>query len=65
MGERPGVPAGVPETLDGITIQMSIFEGIDSKRVFQGLHIDLTQASKIVALVMQMQSVEVAPEQPR
>ncbi|MBC8451503.1 MAG: hypothetical protein H8D72_02210, partial [Planctomycetes bacterium] len=27
MGESTGVPAGVPETLDGISIPMSIFEG--------------------------------------
>ena len=65
LGESTDAPAGMAETLQGISIPLSIFEGVDSTRLFQGLHLDLNEGNKLVNLFQQMRSPESAPEQAR
>jgi len=49
-GEGADIPPGMPDMVKDVHVPLTIFEGLTSSRLFQGIHIDVAEAGKLIEL---------------
>lgn len=49
-GEGADIPPGLPSRVQDVHVPLTVFEGLTSARMFQGIHIDVAEAGKLIEL---------------